>query len=731
MRNKHLLILILALLLLSCTKDCLEQSVALQEPTEWITAKVAVVLPLSGDDSDKMYYERISKMFEENITKAQFDFAEGVKLELEWYDENTLDIRNFANDLYYRDDIVALIGPLRDENVDVVANVIYKREIAMFVMTSSEDLVRRYSPGTAGVLVKRPFMWSLSDIDIVQSQIIIAKAATMGVKRLSLVCADTDYGNTFDKWVPYYARKMGVKMVDEVQYSDVQHLEDEFCRVCESDAEIVVCAIESPDDARVILEIAKNHPSAPKIYFTGSALNSALLKLGPLAEGAEGFSMYASPATGFYQAYQVRFGELPMYIEAQLYDALLLSLISFAYCHYSGGDISMNEALAALSDLPLTNEQGQSEALFWETGTPVWGYAALGEIVLKPAQEGRFPDLNLMGAIGNIKFASKAYTALAKSTYINWRIYDGSFVALDFIDEESYKYSSYIDAWTWLTIFEELENDQDSQYDIKMPEGNKAVLICGSEGWYNYRHQADILYVYNTLKDNHYSDDDIILIMRDDIAFHPKNPHQGVIRVSPDGENLYHDVVIDYRADTLSTKDIENILLGNKSERLTTVLESTNTDNVLLYWTGHGTNKSFSWLKKGERFTDEQLGNTVRQMYAEKRYQSMLIVTEPCYSGSVVKAIEGTPLVLGFSAASDNESSYADNYNNALGVWMCDRFTYNLICIYEEWSHIDLLDTYKKLNTTTLGSHVQVYNVDYFYNLSESTLYDYFNNYNH
>ena len=336
-----------------------------------------------------------------------------------------------------------------------------------------------------------------------------------------------------------------------------------------------------------------------------------------------------------------------------------------------------------------------------------------------------------MGAIGNIRFASEAYTALAKSTYINWRIYDGSFVALDFIDEEGYRYSSYIDAWTWLTIFEELENDQDSEYIIKMPEGNKAVLICGSEGWYNYRHQADILYVYNTLKDNHYSDDDIILIMRDDIAFHPKNPHQGVIRVSPDGENLYHDVVVDYRADTLSTKDIEDILLGNKSERLTTVLESTNTDNVLLYWTGHGTNKSFSWLETGERFTDEQLGNTVRQMYAEKRYQSMLIVTEPCYSGSVVKAIEGTPLVLGFSAATDSESSYADNYSNELGVWMCDRFTYNLLRIYEEWRYIDLLDTYKKLNTTTLGSHVQVYNVDCFYNLSDSILYDYFNNYNH
>ena len=232
--------------------------------------------------------------------------------------------------------------------------------------------------------------------------------------------------------------------------------------------------------------------------------------------------------------------------------------------------------------------------------------------------------------------------------------------------------------------------------------------------------------MYNTLKKNHYSDDDIILIMRDDIAFHPRNPHQGVIKVSPDGENLYHDVVIDYRADTLSTKDIEDILLGNKSERLSTVLESTDTDNVLLYWTGHGTNKSFKWLETGERFTDEQLGTTVRKMYENKRYLSMLICAEPCFSGSVVKAIEGTPLVLGLSAASESESSYADNYSNELGVWMCDRFTYNLIRIYDEQKYINLLDVYKYLNTATLGSHVQVYNFEEFYNLREVMLWDYF-----
>lgn len=175
MRIKCLYILIITFLICSCDKVDMKQS-WLQGPSEWVTAKVAVVLPLSGEDSDKERYERISRMFEENVIKAQYNLSEGVKLELEWIDENTVDIRKFAEELYYRDDVMALIGPLRNENVDIVADAIYKKGIPMFVMTSSESIVRKYSSGTAGVKVKEPFLWSMSATDIVQSNIILAKA---------------------------------------------------------------------------------------------------------------------------------------------------------------------------------------------------------------------------------------------------------------------------------------------------------------------------------------------------------------------------------------------------------------------------------------------------------------------------------------------------------------------------------------------------------------------------
>ena len=58
---KHLLPLAILLLTWSCRPN---QPVD-QTPQEWATAKVAVVLPLSGSDNDKIRYERITQFFEQ------------------------------------------------------------------------------------------------------------------------------------------------------------------------------------------------------------------------------------------------------------------------------------------------------------------------------------------------------------------------------------------------------------------------------------------------------------------------------------------------------------------------------------------------------------------------------------------------------------------------------------------------------------------------------------------
>ena len=75
---------------------------------------------------------------------------------------------------------------------------------------------------------------------------------------------------------------------------------------------------------------------------------------------------------------------------------------------------------------------------------------------------------------------------------------------------------------------------------------NWAVLVAGSDGYWNYRHQSDVCHAYQILKKNGVPEENIIVIAKDDIAFNTNNPIQGKIFNKPDGPNVYEGCVIEY-----------------------------------------------------------------------------------------------------------------------------------------------------------------------------------------
>merc|ERR1711942_217561 len=66
-----------------------------------------------------------------------------------------------------------------------------------------------------------------------------------------------------------------------------------------------------------------------------------------------------------------------------------------------------------------------------------------------------------------------------------------------------------------------------------------ALIIAGSNGWFNYRHQADICHAYQLLRKNGIPDERIIVMMYDDIAHNSNNPTPGVIVNRPHGPDVY------------------------------------------------------------------------------------------------------------------------------------------------------------------------------------------------
>ena len=55
------------------------------------------------------------------------------------------------------------------------------------------------------------------------------------------------------------------------------------------------------------------------------------------------------------------------------------------------------------------------------------------------------------------------------------------------------------------------------------------LLVAGSNGWFNYRHQADICHAYQIVHAHGVPDDRIIVMMYDDIAYNKENPTPGMI----------------------------------------------------------------------------------------------------------------------------------------------------------------------------------------------------------
>ncbi|XP_030975601.1 vacuolar-processing enzyme-like isoform X2 [Quercus lobata] len=92
-----------------------------------------------------------------------------------------------------------------------------------------------------------------------------------------------------------------------------------------------------------------------------------------------------------------------------------------------------------------------------------------------------------------------------------------------------------------------------------------AVLVAGSKGYDNYRHQADVCHAYQILKKGGLKDENIIVFMYDDIAFNDNNPRPGVIINEPNGADVYQGVPKDYTEDHVNVKNFYAVILGNKS----------------------------------------------------------------------------------------------------------------------------------------------------------------------
>ncbi len=716
MKNyKSILILFVILILASCAKDKFIHV----NPIKTTKYKVAVVLPLSETGEYQTRLRSTINFALENMRSAQKYLAEtgdstAIDLDIEWYDEDNSNLAELAEKLTARKDIFTIIGPLRNENVDIFAKPCKTADIPLIVpCASSENIIRRYANTKSGDKADKPFLWSLCETDVSQSEALLAKAWESGASNIALLAPEDDYGQTFYEWIPFLATELGLKLDIEntLQYSD-DDLKTKAQTVLSSGVDCVICAVGSATDAKTVLEVKQSlKGKVPRILFSNGALSAYLLELGDLAEGAEGIAPYADPSTGFQIAYEERFGYTPAGAEAQVYDAILLSGLAAFVKQFSNAPATTNEILTQITSVG-------------DQAYPIWNELGLRSLMVLVQHTGSY--VKLVGASGVLRFDSDAQTSLLQSTYAHWTVYDGKFLTIDFTSSDgSNRTASTLASWNWKAKVSEDIEDQDSPVQYKELKDSWALLVQGSSGWENYRHQSDVLNVYQMLKAQGWDDDHIILIISNDIAYNPKNIFPGEVATSTYGDNLYKDAAVDYASDTLTVNDIKDIMLGKRSEHLPVVLDTDDQSNVLVFWSGHGclkyTRKSdgFVWRDK-EIFSDSELRETLVSMNTQGRYRKMLMLLEPCYSRVMATQANNIPGILSFASAAANESSFADFHSAELGTWMSDRFSNNLVNTLSERPDQTYKELYEYLYTHTLGSHVYVENSYWFGNLCKT-----------
>ena len=258
-----------------------------------------------------------------------------------------------------------------------------------------------------------------------------------------------------------------------------------------------------------------------------------------------------------------------------------------------------------------------------------------------------------------------------------------------------------------------------------------AVLVAGSKGYANYRHQADIAHAYKILTDGGFKPENIITMMANDIASSPRNPFRGQLFNRPDSGgtpavDVYAAVKdhIDYEHHHVTATNFVKVLTGDTSAP-GPVLKSGEEDEVFVYFADHGGVGliAFPAILPGlfNTLAADTLNDALKTMSKKKMFKKLVFYMEACESGSMFDGLLDPALgVYAVTAANAHESSWgwycsgSDMGGNIvhgteLGVCLGDLFSINWM------ENTDATDAAKEtlsqqfviVQNATFKSHVQ------------------------
>lgn len=216
---------------------------------------------------------------------------------------------------------------------------------------------------------------------------------------------------------------------------------------------------------------------------------------------------------------------------------------------------------------------------------------------------------------------------------------------------------------------------------------NWAVLVSTSRFWFNYRHLANVLSLYRTVKRLGIPDSQIILMLPDDMACNPRNAFPGTVYNNADRAlDLYGDnIEVDYRGYEVTVEAFIRLLTDRLDEDVprSKRLGSDSGSNVLVYMTGHGGDQ-FLKFQDAEEIGAWDLADAFGQMWEKKRYNELLFMIDTCQANTMFQHFY-SPNIIATGSSSLDQSSYSHHADSDVGVAVIDRWTYYILEFLETW----------------------------------------------
>ncbi|CDR43172.1 CYFA0S11e01046g1_1 [Cyberlindnera fabianii] len=263
---------------------------------------------------------------------------------------------------------------------------------------------------------------------------------------------------------------------------------------------------------------------------------------------------------------------------------------------------------------------------------------------------------------------------------------------------------TFITLFVFATLGNASETDK-TETESSRHTNNWAVLVSTSRFWFNYRHMANALSMYRTVKRLGIPDSQIILMLSDDVACNPRNLFPASVFNNMDRAiDLYGDSIeVDYRGYEVTVENFIRLLTDRwgpdhpRSKRLLTDENS----NIFIYMTGHGGDE-FLKFQDAEEISSWDIADAFEQMHEKKRYNEIFFMIDTCQANTMYERFY-SPNVLAVGSSKLDESSYSHHSDVEIGVAVIDRFTYY---------NLDFMEDIEKNSTKTLQDLFDTYTLE-------------------